>query len=145
MKKCYFIEYILGISQRHSSKDELNQNEIELVSNDQSGSIGKLINDITFFEKETFENCYKRYHREKDLETLFENAHNILVNNKSIAEGVDFKQLEEVMDCSWSLEKQEHNGNEIEAYDCLRQNIPNKILNGWVVEHLPDGRGKVGK
>ena len=145
MKKCYFIEYILGISQRHSSKDELNQNENELESMDQSGSIGKLINDITFFEKETFENCYKRYHSEKDLETLFENAHNILVNNKSIAEGVDFKQLEEVMDCSWSLEKQEHDGNEIEAYDCLRKNIPNKILHGWVVEHLPDGRGKVGK
>ena len=137
--------YFLGISQRHSSKDELNQNENELESINQSGSIGKLINDITFFEKETFENCYKRYHSEKDLETLYENAHNILVNNKSIADGVDFKQLEEVMDCSWSLEKQEHDGNEAEAYDCLRKNISNKILHGWVVEHLPDGRGKVGK
>jgi hypothetical protein len=75
----------------------LNQEEIELESNDQSWSIGKLINDIQFFEKDTFENVYKRYHSEKDLETLFENAHKVLVNNKSIAEGVDFKQLEEVM------------------------------------------------
>ena len=76
----------------------MNQEEIELESKDQSWSIGKLINDIQFFEKDTFENCYKRYHSEKDLETLFENAHNVLVNNKSITEGVDFKQLEEVMD-----------------------------------------------
>ena len=91
-------EYILGISQRRSSKDELNQEEIELESNNEGWSIGKLINDIQFFKKDTFENCYKRYHSEKDLETLFENAHNVLVNNKSITEGVDFKQLEEVMD-----------------------------------------------
>ena len=75
----------------------MNQEEIELESDDQSWSIGKLINDIQFFEKDTFENVYKRYHSEKDLETLFENAHKVLVNNKSIAEGVDFKQLEEVM------------------------------------------------
>ena len=33
----------------------------------------------------------------------------------------------------------------MEAYDCLKQNIHNKVLHGWVVEHLPDGRGKVGK
>ena len=138
-------EYILGISQRCSSKDELNQEEIELESNDQSWSIGKLINDIQFFEKDTFENVYKRYHSEKDLETLFENAHKVLVNNKSIAEGVDFKQFEDVMNSCWSVEKEEHNGNEMEVYDCLRKNIPNKILHGWVVEHLPDGRGKVGK
>ena len=97
LKKNYHTEYILGISQRRSSKDELNQEEIELESNDQSWSIGKLINDIQFFEKDTFENVYKRYHSEKDLETLFENAHKVLVNNKSIAEGVDFKQLEDVM------------------------------------------------
>ena len=145
MLNLFYKEYILGISQRRSSKDELNQEEIELESNDQSWSIGKLINDIQFFEKDTFENCYKRYHSEKDLETLFENAHNVLVNNKSIAEGVDFKQLEEVMDTCWSLEKQEHNGNKMEAYDCLKKNIHNKVLHGWVVEHLPDGRGKVGK
>ena len=75
----------------------MNQEEIELESDDQSWSIGNLINDIQFFEKDTFENVYKRYHSEKDLETLFENAHKVLVNNKSIAEGVDFKQLEEVM------------------------------------------------
>ena len=73
------------------------EEEIELESDDQSWSIGNLINDIKFFEKDTFENVYKRYHSEKDLETLFENAHKVLVNNKSIAEGVDFKQLEEVM------------------------------------------------
>jgi hypothetical protein len=75
----------------------LNQEEIELESDDQSWSIGNLINDIQFFEKDTFENVYKRYHSEKDLQTLFENAHKVLVNNKSIAKGVDFKQLEEVM------------------------------------------------
>ena len=75
----------------------MNQEEIELESDDQSWSIGNLINDIQFFEKDTFENVYKRYHSEKDLETLFENAHKVLVNNKSIAKGVDFKQLEDVM------------------------------------------------
>ena len=68
-----------------------------------------------------------------------------MVNNKSIAKGVDFTKLEEVMDSCWSLEKQEHNGNKMEAYECLRKNIHNKNLHGWVVEHLPDGRGKVGK
>ena len=73
------------------------EEEIELESDDQSWSIGNLINDIKFFEKDTFENVYKRYHSEKDLETLFENAHKVLVNNKSIAKGVDFKQLEDVM------------------------------------------------
>ena len=93
-------EYISGISQRCSSIDELDQEEeeeIELEPIDQSWSIGKLISDIQFFDKDTFEYVYKRYHSEKDLETLFENAHKVLVNNKSIAEGVDFKQLEEVM------------------------------------------------
>ena len=93
-------EYISGISQRCSSIDELDQEEeeeIELEPIDQSWSIGKLINDIQFFDKDTFEHVYKRYHSEKDLETLFENAHKVLVNNKSIAKGVDFKQLEEVM------------------------------------------------
>ena len=93
-------EYISGISQRCSSIDELDQEEeeeIELEPIDQSWSIGKLISDIQFFDKDTFEYVYKRYHSEKDLETLFENAHKVLVNNKSIAKGVDFKQLEEVM------------------------------------------------
>ena len=75
----------------------MNQEEIELESDDQNWSIGNLIHDIQFFEKDTFKNVYKRYHSEKDLETLFENAHKVLVNNKSIAKGVDFKQLEEVM------------------------------------------------
>ena len=69
---------------------------------------------------------------------------NVLVNHKSIGKGVDFKHLEDVMDTCWHLEKKEHNENEMEAYNCLQKNISNKILHGWVVEHLPDGRGKVG-
>ena len=123
----------------------MNQEEIELESINQSCSLEELIDGIQFFDRETFENCYKRYHSEKDLETLFENAQRVLVSNKSIAEGVDFKHLEDVMNSSWSVEKQEHNGNEMEAYDCLRKQIPNEVLHGWVVDHLPDGRGKVGK
>ena len=98
-KYILYKEYISGISQRCSSKDTLDQEEeeIELESTDQSWSIGKLINDIQSFKKDTFANVYKRYHSKKDLQTLFENAHKVLVNNKSIAKGVDFKQLEEVM------------------------------------------------
>ena len=99
-KYILYKEYISGISQRCSSKDTLDQEEeeeIELESTDQSWSIGKLINDIQSFKKDTFANVYKRYHSKKDLQTLFENAHKVLVTNKSIAEGVDFKQLEDVM------------------------------------------------
>ena len=38
----------------------------------------------------------------------------------------------------------EHNGNQAEAYKCLRKNVKDQKLHGWVIDHLPDGRGFVG-
>ena len=48
------------------------------------------------------------------------------------------------MDNCWSVELQEHNGSKMEAYDCLKNNIEDKKLHSWVIDHLPDGRGAVG-
>ena len=88
--------------------------------------------------------CYKHYHAKKALETLFDVAHKVLVMTKTVKEGVNFVHLENFMDKCWNLEKQEHDGNEAEAYACYKQNISDNVLYGWVIDHLPDGRGFAG-
>ena len=92
-----------------------------------------------------FKECYQRYHAEKDLETLFDVAHNVLVKNRTIKEGVDFVHLENFIDQCWAVEKLEHDGNEVDAFTCYKESISNKILHGWVVNHLRDGRSFVGE
>ena len=76
-------------------------------------------------------------------ETLFQTAHDVLTV-KTIKEGVDYPNFENVMNKSWETEVSEHNGNQAEAYKCLRKNVKNQVLHGWIIDHLPDGRGTVG-
>ena len=76
-------------------------------------------------------------------ETLFQTAHDVLTV-KTIKEGVDYPNFENVMNKSWETEVSEHNGNQAEAYKCLRKNVKNQVLHGWIINHLPDGRGTVG-
>ena len=76
-------------------------------------------------------------------ETLFQTAHDVLTN-KTIKDGVDFYNLERIMNKAWETEVLEHNGNQADAYKCLKKNVKNQVLHGWVIDHLPDGRGTVG-
>ena len=57
---------------------------------------------------------------------------------------MDYDNLENIMNSSWETEVSEHNGNQAEAYKCLRKNVKNRVLHGWVIDHFPDGRGIVG-
>ena len=72
------------------------------------------------------------------------NKDSLKITNKTIKEGVDYPNLENVMNSSWETEVIEHNGNQAEAYKCLRKNVKNQVLHGWIINHLPDGRGTVG-
>ena len=126
------------------SKNVSNSEDIEIALIDQRHTIGHLVNNIKLLDDIQFKVCYKHYHAEKDLQTLFDTAEKVLVSNKSIKDGVDYGHLENFMDTCWNLEKEEHSGNEAEAYNCFKRNISDKELHGWVVNHVPEGRGFLG-
>ena len=104
-----------------------------------------MVNDINLLDDIQFKACYQHHHNERNLQILFDVAQKVLVTNRSVKEGVDFELLESFFDKCWSLEKDEHAGDEEEAYFCYKQNIVDRILYGWVMDHLPEGRGYLGK
>ena len=108
-------------------------------------NIGDLINDLKLLDTDQFQARYRKYHTEKELEMLYDITKNMLVTNTSIKEGIDFQHFEQVMNNCWNFELQEHGESKREAYDCLKDNIEDKILHGWGIEHLPEGRGVVGQ
>ena len=88
---------------------------------------------------------YRKFHTEKDLETFFEMVKNGLVNDRTIKEGIDFLYLEKIMESIWKFELEEHSGDKMKAYNCLKEDISDKILHGWVLDHFHDGRGFIGQ
>ena len=135
----------LGCHHSCCSQTDSKSRDIEFSLHDKAHWIGQLISDIKELDYVDFTACYQKYHIENDLETFFEVAYKVLVSNKTIKEGVDFAHLEQFIDECWNLEVQEHDGNEAEAYLCYKKQIKDRILHGWVLNHLPEGRGFLGK